>query len=119
MNGKTLGYYLVPNATGAGSGYMIRVVPNGVVYTDELVECLMAHISTAKSRAEMVWAELIRVEIEHVKRGETVDIGGIRLKGLITGLMPYEDSPFTVGEDEFLVAAYADAEFADARRWDR
>lgn len=63
-------------------------------------------ISSSDERIRLVLKETIRVAIQHVRNGETVDIGSIRLKPRIPGSMPYEDSPFDPERDEVIVDVY-------------
>ena len=113
MANKAIGYYLVKNETGNGSGYFIRIVPNGVVYWSELLESVMENFTTTKNRAEMIWTEAVKVALKHALRGETVDLGGVRIRPVISGSSPCEDSDYAEGSGEMLVLSYVDTELAD------
>ena len=117
MSNKTIGYYLVKNETGNGSGYFIRVVPNGVVYFSEVIESVLEKLSTTENRCDMIWKEAIKVALKHALRGEIVDLGGIRIKAYIDGSSPCEDSSFSEGSGSMIVFSYVDDElrgiFAD------
>ena len=111
---NSIGYYLVPNATAtaAEARYLIRIVPNGTCTTDDILADLTGSINTTGNRARMAWDEAVRVAIEHARRGESVDLGFGRMKCVIPGSMPCEDTPFREGIDELVIEFYADAQLS-------
>lgn len=111
-----IGYYLVRNAmpTASDAPYLVRVVPTGVANFNDVIADVLEAVPGTESRFRMIWAETIRVALQHALEGETVDLGGIRIRLHIPESMDYEDSPFDAKSNTLVVEAYADAELADA-----
>jgi len=108
--------YLVKNTTetAASAPYTWRVIPNGVANLNDVVAGVLERINSSEERVRMALAEAQKVALKHVLAGETVDLGGIRLRLQIPGSSPCEDTPFDPATDEVVVCAYVDDELRDA-----
>ena len=73
--------YLRKNATDTASEapYTWGVIPNGVANLNDLVSDILGNLSSSEERVRMAIKETVKVALEHALRGETVDIGSLRL----------------------------------------
>ena len=104
MNSK-IAYYAISNPTGtaAEAPALPRVIPNGVANTNDVIADITAGIAATEARCRIALEALVSVALEHVRNGETVDLGGFRLKARIPGSMPCVDTPFGFGENTLVV----------------
>ena len=111
MNAK-IAYYAIPNPTGTApeAPALPRVIPNGVANTNDVIADIRNGIATTEARCRIALEAVIAVALEHVRNGETVDLGGFRLRPRIPGSMPCADTPFDFGENTLVVDVLADQE---------
>ena len=111
MNNK-IAYYAIPNPTGTASEApaLPRVIPNGVANTNDVIADIRNGIATTEARCRIALEAVIAVALEHVRNGETVDLGGFRLRPRIPGSMPCVDTPFDFGENTLVVDVLAEPE---------
>ena len=115
MNAK-IAYYAIPNPTGtsAEAPALPRVIPNGVANTNDVISDITDGIAASEARCRIALEAIIAAALEHVRRGETVDLGGFRLRARIPGSMPCVDTPFDFGENTLVVDVLAEPELNDA-----
>ena len=111
MNSK-IAYFAIPNPTGtaAEAPALPRVIPNGVANTNDVIADIRNGIAATEARCRIALEAILAVAIEHVRNGETVDLGGFRLRARIPGSMPCVDTPFDFGANTLVVDVLADQE---------
>ena len=111
-----IAYYAIPNPTGTApdAPALPRVIPNGVANTNDVIADITDGIAASEARCRIALEAIIAVALEHVRRGETVDLGGFRLRARIPGSMPCVDTPFDFGENTLVVDVLAEPELNDA-----
>ena len=115
MNSK-IAYYAIPNPTDTASEApaLPRVIPNGVANTNDVIADITDGIAASEARCRIALEAIVAVALEHVRNGETVDLGGFRLRARIPGSMPCVDTPFDFGENTLVVDVLAEQELNDA-----
>ena len=111
MNSK-IAYFAIPNPTGtaAEAPALPRVIPNGVANTNDVIADIRNGIAATEARCRIALEAILAVAIEHVRNGETVDLGGFRLRARIPGSMPCVDTPFDFGANTLVVDVLAEQE---------
>ena len=111
-----IAYYAIPNPTDTASEApaLPRVIPNGVANTNDVIADITDGIAATEARCRIALEAIVAVALEHVRRGETVDLGGFRLRARIPGSMPCVDTPFDFGENTLVVDVLAEAELNEA-----
>ena len=111
-----IAYFAIPNPTGtaADAPALPRVIPNGVANRNDVIADNTDGIAASEARCRIALEAIVAVALEHVRNGETVDLGGFRLRPRIPGSMPCVDTPFDFGENTLVVDVLAEPELNEA-----
>ena len=105
-------FYTYPNPTGTATDapFLGRIVPNGVVNRNDLIEEIKRRIATTDARVIAHVEEMIEVAIEKAKLGYTIDLGFMKFVPHITGSVECVDTPWAKDVQKFVFDGYGNAD---------